>query len=230
MSLPAGAALLFDIDGTLADTDRLHLAAFNRVFALWGEHFTPERFKAELQGFANTAIAARFLGSEPPERQREIMAEKEQAFRDLAKAGLEPLPGLLALLARAEALGIPCAAVTNAPRANANLILSAIGLDHRFDAVVLGDELAHGKPHPLPYLEGLRLLGADAGRSLAFEDSPSGIRSATAAGIATIGILTSQSEPALRAAGAVAGARDYTDPALLDLVEKLVDGRPLRTD
>ncbi len=50
--------------------------------------------------------------------------------------------------------------VTNAPRPNAELLLSGLGIARRFKAVVIGDELAHGKPHPLPYLEGLRLAGA----------------------------------------------------------------------
>jgi HAD superfamily hydrolase (TIGR01509 family) len=218
MTPTAGAALLFDIDGTLADTDRLHLDAFNRVFAPFAEPFSPERFKAELQGFSNTAIAARFLPAETAERQREILDEKEAAFRSLASTGLEPTPGLIALLDRADAAGLRYAAVTNAPRANADLILDALGIKHRFRVIVLGDELPHGKPHPLPYLEGLRLLGGNAVTALAFEDSPSGVRSATAAGIATVGMLTGQSEATLRQAGAVAVAGDYTDLGLLELL------------
>ena len=85
------------------------------------------------------------------------------------------------------------AAVTNAPRLNAEMMLAGLGIAHRFKALVIGDELHHGKPHPLPYLEGLRPLGAEAERSLAFEDSRSGVQSATAAGIATVGMLTSLS-------------------------------------
>lgn len=227
--VPAGAALLFDIDGTLADTDRLHLEAFNRVLGPHAGVFTPDRFKAELQGFSNASIAARFLAGETAERQRAILEDKEATFRSLAQGGIEPMPGLLSLLDRADALGLPYAAVTNAPRANAELILGAIGITHRFRAVVLGDQLAHGKPHPLPYLEGLRRLGATAAASLAFEDSPSGIRSASAAGIAAIGMLTGQTEATLRACGAIAVARDYTETHLLDLVDAVIAGRPLRT-
>lgn len=211
-------ALLFDIDGTLADTDGLHLQAFNAVFGPRGHHFTKERFKAELQGRANSAIAARFLADETPARRVAVMARKEEAFRSLASSGLEPLPGLLDLLDRCDAAGLPYAAVTNAPRANAELILDAIGIRGRFRTIVLGDELAYGKPHPMPYLEGLRRLDADAQSAVAFEDSPSGVTSATSAGIATIGLLTTQTAEALRAVGAAAVALDYTDPSLLGFV------------
>lgn len=218
MTLKPGAALLFDIDGTLVESDPLHLLAFNTVFGPRGHHFDHARFGAELQGMANEAIAARFLADETPERQMEIMMRKEAAFRELAAAGVEPVAGLLALLDWADAHGVPMAAVTNAPRPNADLLLDSIGVSHRFRAIVIADELAHGKPHPLPYLEGMRLLGADPTHCVAFEDSRTGIASATAAGIATVGMMTGLGEPALLAAGATKAARDYTDPAVLTLV------------
>jgi phosphoglycolate phosphatase len=218
------AALLFDIDGTLADTDRLHLEAFNAVFGPRGHHFSPERFKAELQGFANSAIAARFLADESAASQMAVMEHKEATFRSLAAAGLHPLPGLVALLDRCDAAGLRYAAVTNAPRANAELILNSIGIRDRFRTIVLGDELALGKPHPLPYLEALRRLDADPALSVAFEDSPSGVKSAAAAGIATVGMLTGQTADTLHAMGAVAVAPDYADAALLAFVERTIGG------
>jgi beta-phosphoglucomutase-like phosphatase (HAD superfamily) len=135
------------------------------------------------------------------------------------------MPGLIALLDRAAAAGLPIAAVTNAPRANAELLLGSLGIRRRFQAVVLGDELPHGKPHPLPYLEALRSLGAKADLSLAFEDSVSGVTSASAAGLLTVGIRTSLSATELRAAGAGATAADYRDPALLALIADVVAGR-----
>jgi len=218
------AALLFDIDGTLADTDRLHLGAFNTVFAPLGHSFTPERFKAELQGFANSAIAARFLADETAAGRIAIMDEKEATFRSLAHAGVHPLKGLVELLDRCDAAGLPYAAVTNAPRANAELILDAIGIRERFDTIVLGDELAHGKPHPMPYLEGLRRLDADAAFAVAFEDSPSGVKPATSAGIATIGMLTGQTADTLRAAGAVQVAANYAEAELIAFIERTISG------
>jgi HAD superfamily hydrolase (TIGR01509 family) len=214
----SGKALLFDIDGTLADTDALHLQAFNQVFGPRGHVFDHARFTKELQGFSNASIAERFLADEPPTRQASIMAEKEANFRKLVTGQIQPLPGLMALLARADSAKIPIVAVTNAPRLNAEMLLSGLGIVHRFKALVIGDELAHGKPHPMPYLEGLRAVGAAPGLSLAFEDSRSGVQSASAAGIATIGIRTSLGHADMVAAGALTTAKNFDDPELIELV------------
>lgn len=166
-----GKALLFDIDGTLANTDPLHLKAFNQVLGPHGHVFDHARFSRELQGFANVSIGERFLPNETSERRTAILGEKEEVFRTLVAGQIEPLPGLMALLDRADAAGIPMVAVTNAPRLNAELLLSGLGITHRFRTLVIGDELPHAKPHPLPYQEGLRFVGASAAASIAFEDS-----------------------------------------------------------
>ncbi len=210
-----GRALLFDIDGTLADTDALHREAFNRVFGPRGHVVDDERFKRELQGFSNVSIGERFLPDETPERRIAILDEKEAIFRGLVAGQIAPLPGLMALLDRADAAGIPMVAVTNAPRLNAELLLSGLGITERFKAIVIGDELPHGKPHPLPYQEGLRFVGASAAGSIAFEDSRSGVQSAAAAGIPTIGMRTTLGHADLVAAGAIASASAYDDPDLL---------------
>jgi phosphoglycolate phosphatase len=214
----SGKALLFDIDGTLADTDGLHLQAFNQVFGPRGHVFDRARASKELQGFSNASIGERFLPDEPPERQATIMAEKEAAFRSLASGRIQPLPGLMALLALADRANIPMVAVTNAPRVNADMMLTGLGIVDRFKAIVIGDELAHGKPHPLPYLEGMRAVGAAPERSLAFEDSRSGVQSAVAARIAAVGMRTSLGHADLVAEGAVMTADTFDDPQLIELV------------
>ena len=214
----SGKALLFDIDGTLADTDALHLEAFNQVLGPRGHVFDQARFTKELQGFSNASISARFLAEEPPLRQAAIIDEKEATFRRLVAGQIQPLPGLMTLLALADRAGIPMVAVTNAPRLNAEMLLSGIGIMDRFKALVIGDELAHGKPHPMPYLEGMRAVGATPACSVAFEDSRSGIQSASAAGIATIGIRTSLGHADMVAAGAVMTAKTFDDPELVRMV------------
>jgi HAD superfamily hydrolase (TIGR01509 family) len=214
----SGKALLFDIDGTLADTDALHVQAFNQIFGPRGHFFDRARASKELQGFSNTSIAERFLADEPLERQAAIMAEKEAAFRKLASGQIQPLAGLMTLLALADRTAVPMVAVTNAPRVNADMMLSGLGVVGRFKAVIIGDELPHGKPHPMPYLEGLRAVNAAPDLSLAFEDSRSGIQSASAAGIVTVGIRTSLSHDEMVAAGARMTARTFDDPELVKLV------------
>ena len=93
-------------------------------------------------------------------------------------------------------------------------MISAIGLDGFFEVLVIGAECAAAKPHPEPYLEGLRRLGCAPEEAVAFEDSPSGMAAAAAAGIATFGVLTTQPAAALEAAGAVGCVADFADPRL----------------
>src|SRR5215217_1411924 len=102
-----GRALLFDIDGTLANTDPLHLKAFNQVLGPLGHAFDHARFSKELQGFANASIGERFLPDETLEGRAAILGEKEEVFRMFLAGQIEPLPGLMALLDRADAAGIP---------------------------------------------------------------------------------------------------------------------------
>ena len=201
MSSGPEKALLFDIDGTLADTDALHLEAFNLVLGARGHVFDHGRFTRELQGFSAASICERFLANELPNRQMAIMEEKEAAFRNLVSGQIKPTPGLMKLLALADEPNVPMVAVTNAPRLNA----------------------AHGKPHPLPYLEGLRAVNAAANLSLAFEDSRSGIKSASAAGIATVGIRTSLSHADMVEAGALLTAKTFDDPELIKLVAATIN-------
>ncbi|MFM8991789.1 MAG: HAD family hydrolase, partial [Alphaproteobacteria bacterium] len=108
------------------------------------------------------------------------------------------------------------AVVTNAPRANAEQMLAGLGLSARFDVVVIGDELARGKPDPLPYATALALLGAEPGRAVAFEDSRSGIAAARAAGVCPVGMAPTLDGPALREAGADAAIADFADPVLME--------------
>ena len=120
----------------------------------------------------------------------------------------------MALLDWADANGVGMAVVTNAPRANAELMLAGAGIGDRIRTVVVANELAHGKPHPLPYLTALERLGGRADRAVAFEDSKAGIEAARAAGIYTFGLSTGLGAEALLAAGANEVIADFTAAAL----------------
>lgn len=212
------ATLLFDLDGTLVETDHLHFAAFQTTFGRHGVTLDWTLYRDRIMGRANPAIAADFLPHVAVDRHAGIMEDKEAAYRSLVDT-VAPAPGLLDLLGWAHTAGLRCAVVTNAPRANADLILRALGLDRRFEAMVIGDELSHAKPHPLPYLRALELLGGDAARSIAFEDSPSGAQAAVAAGLGVVGLLSYAEADVLRRVGVSLVARDFADPAVLAFVK-----------
>jgi len=143
-----------------------------------------------------------------------LIDEKEAMFRRLATE-LEPAPGLVGFLAWLEERRVATGVVTNAPRANAEQELRGIGLESRFETLVIGEELPFAKPHPLPYLTGLERLQGSAATSLAFEDSLSGIAAARAAGIAVVGLTTGLGEERLLAEGAALAIPHFADPRLL---------------
>lgn len=214
-------ALLFDLDGTLVDTDHLHFDAFNQLFAELGFQIDRPTYTARIMGQPNSGIAEAFLKDLPGDDALALLTRKESVYRDMVDAPaitLEPIAGLLDLLDWADGQGIPCGVVTNAPRDNAELVLASLGIADRFQTLVIGDELAHAKPHPLPYLTGLERLGAAAAQSVAFEDSPSGLRAAIAAKIPAIGLMTSLAEPAILGLGATLAVPDFNDLRVRDLI------------
>jgi HAD superfamily hydrolase (TIGR01509 family) len=219
----APAALLFDLDGTLTETDELHHRAFNELLSGFGRSMDRDTYQSRVMGFPNAEIMAWLFPEIPVAAHAALSDRKEAVFR--ASVGqLAPAAGLLDLLAWADAQSIPCGVVTNAVRDNAAMMLTGLVMTERFRTIVIGEDLPHGKPHPLPYITGIERLGADAARTVAFEDSRSGVRSAAAAGIACIGLTTALPAEELVAAGARFAVRDFTDPRLRRFVETVCLG------
>ena len=152
-------ALLFDLDGTLVDSDPEHLVAFQRVFAPHGIELDHVEYAAKIMGASNEMIASRYLAHLSPVEQAATLDAKEADYRDNLGA-LEPILGALALLDFADRRGLKRAVVTNAPRANAEKVLAALGIGQRLPILVIGAELARSKPDPLPYLTALERTGA----------------------------------------------------------------------
>jgi HAD superfamily hydrolase (TIGR01509 family) len=216
-------ALLFDLDGTMVDTDPLHIAAWNAVLAPHQRQIDTAYYRTHVMGFAADAVTAALFPGHEADRPAAFNGEKEAAFR--SRVGqLRPTPGLPDLIDWADSLRLPMAVVTNAPRDNAILLLRGLGWEDRFPVLVIGDELARGKPDPLPYLTAMHRLGVAPEGAIAFEDSLSGVRAAVAAGVQTIGIATALGDQALRDAGASVVARDFNDPGLLALVRERLAG------
>ncbi|MNO38818.1 Phosphorylated carbohydrates phosphatase [compost metagenome] len=211
-------ALLFDLDGTLTDTDTLHLQAFRQLLREHdGRELTQAQFDAQVSGRANSELFAELFSEASAEQCLALAERKEALFRALAPT-LEPMPGLLRLLDHAQARGMGMCVVTNAPRLNAEHMLTGMGLGSRFEHVLVAEELARAKPDPLPYLTGLQRLQATASAALAFEDSLPGVRAASSAGIFTVGIATTQTAERLHAAGAGLVIDDFNDPRLWALI------------
>jgi HAD superfamily hydrolase (TIGR01509 family) len=203
-------ALLFDLDGTLADTDSLHLPTWMDVLEPYGVRVDEEFYRDSISGRNTSEIVRALLPDLSDEENRSVGDAKEVRFRERATE-LEPLPGLVDFVERGRERGMRVALVTNAPDENVQAILLALELRDLFETVVLADEVEAVKPDPAPYKAALKRLDVSAEEALAFEDSVSGISSSVAAGIPTVGITSSQPPERLREAGAFMTADDFTD-------------------
>jgi HAD superfamily hydrolase (TIGR01509 family) len=210
-------ALLFDLDGTLVETDSLHLPTWVDALEPFGVEVDEEFYRDRISGRSTAEIVRELLPDLTDEQGRSIGDAKEASFRERTSE-LEPLPGLVDFVERGRERGMQIALVTNAPEENVEAILLALKLRKFFDTVVLADEVEAVKPDPAPYIAALKKTGVPADRALAFEDSVSGISSSVAAGIPTVGIASSQDPKKLLGAGAFTTADDFTDPQLRALI------------
>lgn len=206
-------ALLFDLDGTLADTDPIHMRAWQEELADHDLHIDEDFYRANVSGRLNPNIVADLLPELDAHQADALIERKEARFRELADR-LEPLPGLAEVMAWARSRHMALALVTNAPRQNAFFMLAALGLEAAFPTIVLGEDAPAGKPDPAPYRMALEQLGVQPAAGLAFEDSVSGVRAAHRAGVEVVGVTTTHSGDELGAAGSDLSVPDFRDARL----------------
>lgn len=184
-------ALLFDLDGTLVDTMALHGRAYGEVFADLGYRLTMEDYLAGIGPPARVAIRAYAraagMGEIDDQTVGDIHGRKKVRFGEvLARDGARALPAsrLIAKWTSTRAMAV----VSSGNRDGVQRILDHMGWAASLGAVVTGDDTAEGKPGPAPYLRAASLLKVAPGRCLAFEDTPSGIAAAKAAGMDVIDV------------------------------------------
>lgn len=211
------AAILFDLDGTLVNTDILHYSAWQELLRDYGLEIDEAFYQSRISGRLNSLIIQDILPQLSSSEGQQFAEGKEARFRELALT-LKPMPGLSELLTWTEKYQLKRAVVTNAPRKNAEFMLSVLGLIDTFSTVVLAEEAPAGKPDPAPYQLALKHFGIPPEAAIAFEDSPSGIRSSSGAGIFTIGIASTYEPEFLCSAGAKMAVPDFTDAQLWELL------------
>lgn len=180
------AAVLFDNDGLLLDTEVVWTRAEGVLFEQHGLTFTLDH-KRELigtSGRTSEAIIERQLGR--PGDGPALMAQLHEMVMEEALRGVDPMPGAVELLDALD--GMPVGVASNSPRAFVERTLEVSGLRDRFGCVLSSQDVEHPKPAPDLYVELARALGADPSACVALEDSPTGVAAARAAGAFVIGV------------------------------------------
>nr|XP_027081475.1 haloacid dehalogenase-like hydrolase domain-containing protein Sgpp isoform X1 [Coffea arabica] len=253
-------AVLFDVDGTLCDSDPIHYYAFRELLPETGFNggvpITEEFYVQNFAGKHNDDVAA-ILFPDDIERGLKFCEDKEAMFRRLltiflytilqlltlcpplgivqfppvldvllvgkyrlAKEQLKAVDGLYKLRKWIEDRGLRRVAVTNAPKPNAELMISLLGLSDFFEAVILGSDCTRAKPFPDPYLKALEILQVSKDHSIIFEDSFSGITAGVAAGMPVVGLTTRNPENLLMQAKPALLIKNYEDPKLWAALEE----------
>jgi len=182
-------AVLFDNDGLLLDTEAVWTRGEQRLFEARGKEFTLDH-KRSLVGSSEKVAAAklvRFL--DEPGSEKTIMEELNELVLEELESGVDAMVGGRELLAELNRRGIPVALISNSPMKFIRRSHEMAGTGLPFGAVVSGHEVPMAKPAPDAYLEGCRQLGVEPSkRSVALEDSPSGVAAGLAAGLFVIGV------------------------------------------
>jgi HAD superfamily hydrolase (TIGR01509 family) len=181
------AAVFWDMDGTLVDTEPYWINAEHAIVeeagGVWNDDYAHQLVGNDLM------VSAEFIRDKSPVTLEpvEIIDELLQRVIVQVREHVPWRPGALELLAALREAGVPNALVTMSWRSLADSVVTALP-EGTFTAVITGDEVEHGKPHPEPYLAAARALGVGLAESVAIEDSPTGVRSAVAAGVPTLAV------------------------------------------
>jgi len=181
------AAVLWDMDGTLVNTEPYWVTAETDLIHQHGGDWTHEE-AMELVGSGLWHSARVIQAKGVTLTEDEIIDHlTDRVMEQLVEFGIPWRPGARELLTELRDSGVPTALVTMSINRMAHHVADRLGF-LGFDVVVAGDEVTNAKPHPEPYLRGAELLGVDISESLAIEDSPTGIASAAAAGALVVGV------------------------------------------
>ena len=185
----ASRAVLWDMDGTLIDSEEFHWISWRNTLAEEGIGITREQFLSSF-GQRNDSIIPRWLGTAAtPERIKRISKAKEELYRYLLRRhGISPLPGVANWVHRLHKEGWLQAIASAAPRANVDAVLEALSATHIFQGIVSAEDVHKGKPDPEVYLTAAARLGVSPDRCIVVEDAFAGVEGARRARMKSIGV------------------------------------------
>lgn len=181
-------AVVFDLDGTLLNTEDIFEQAGCQLMARRGLEMTPQIRHAMLGRRPTEAFTALKSLTGITDSIEDMMHETKVLFRDIAETSVAVLPGVPEMLAMADHCGLPQAVATSSPRPWMTWLLTRVNLLHRFQFTLTAEDVTFGKPHPEIYLAAAARLGVSPPEMLVFEDSETGTRAAAAAGAFVVAV------------------------------------------
>jgi beta-phosphoglucomutase len=185
------AAVIFDMDGVLVDSNPFHLQKWIEFLRERGIPYNAEDLPKQILGSRNDTAFRLFLGRELREVEVEQLSEDLEArFRAVFRPHAQPLPGLRALIEACYAAAIPLAVASSAMTKNVDFVVDTLKLRPYFTSIVTGDDVSRPKPDPEIYLKTAEVLRLAPKKCVAFEDSFVGIESAKRAGMKCVAIAS----------------------------------------
>ncbi|HJS01146.1 MAG TPA: HAD family phosphatase [Flavobacterium sp.] len=183
--------VIFDMDGVICHTNPHHVKAFEAFFDNYQISYTEKEFEEHMYGKHNGYIMSHFFKRPiKGEELKKLEDEKESMFREIYKDKVETIPHYLAFLDKLKARNFKTAVATSAPRANLDLIVSALKIEDKMDSMLSSEDVSHHKPDPEVYLKSAKNVGVAPSHCIVFEDSFSGVSAALNAGMKVVGVLS----------------------------------------
>ena len=208
-------AVIFDFNGTLSHDEPILCEIFCELFAEHGRPLSAQEYFDELAGLSDPEIVRTWLGRDHPAVE-EVIEQRIERYRELGNGST--VPEAVREAVRYAAERVPVAIVSGAARVEIEPVIQAAGLAGHVRAIVAGEDVGEGKPHPAGYLRALELLdgGVEASDVLAFEDTEAGVASAKAAGLRCFGVLGTL------APGRLAAADEIVPEIDVELMQRLL--------
>jgi HAD superfamily hydrolase (TIGR01509 family) len=203
IALQNARGILFDMDGVLIDSEPVHEKAIVALTEELGTRVDDHAFLFSLKGIPEKIVAEKIKGLFPESDHsiEHLIGRKIDIYAEIFEA-VELIPGAKEFVIQSKAAGKQLAVATSASRSTQELTFAKFGFDEYFEAVVAGDQITHGKPHPEPYLLAASKLGLPPADCIVIEDSINGVISGKAAGCQVIGLTTTFPRETLLEAGA----------------------------
>ena len=212
-------AVIFDVDGVLADTGPIHYESWVKMANEIGKTFKKSYFEATF-GQQSVPITRQLVGRNVDQNLVEKWAQlKEQYYREMLKDKIKPLPGVIELIEDLKSINFKLAVGSSGPPENVELLLTSLKIEHFFDTIITAAEVQNGKPSPEVFIIAAQKINVKPQNCLVIEDAPVGIEAAKRANMKCIALTTTHEIVDLRIADMIVQDLTYVSVnSILDLL------------